>query len=83
MIERIKSGWTIRRVLYLVLGLIVLVQALVEKQWLGALFGAWFAGMGLLGVGCAGGACANPYLPKPESFTPKQINHDPISKNIR
>ena len=52
------SGWTFRRVLYLGLGTLMIVQSIVNSMWIGVLFGAYFAAMGLFAFGCAGGQCA-------------------------
>jgi hypothetical protein len=57
MKERILTNWTITRVLYLVLGLFVIIQAVTDGQWLGAAFGSYFAAMGLFAFGCASGNC--------------------------
>lgn len=57
MLQRIISGWTITRLLYAILGLMVLVQAIAQKQWAAVPFGAYFAAMGILNFGCAANAC--------------------------
>lgn len=57
MKERILKGWTARRVIYLVLGIIIMIQAYKDGQWPGILAGAYFAAMGFFAFGCAGGAC--------------------------
>jgi hypothetical protein len=58
MKERILKGWTLRRGLYLVIGIFVLVQSVMDRQWFGIFFGAYFTAMGLFGFGCASGNCA-------------------------
>lgn len=58
MKQRILYGWTIRRVLYTLMGIAVIVQAIREEQWWWILLGAYFAGMGIFSFGCASGACA-------------------------
>lgn len=60
MLQRITSGWTITRSLYAILGLMVLAQAIAEKQWAAVPFGAYFAAMGILNFGCAANACTVP-----------------------
>lgn len=57
MKERILKNWTLTRALFLVLGTIILVQAILDQQWFGILFGSYFAAMGLFSIGCAGGNC--------------------------
>lgn len=58
MKNRILTNWTVRRALYLALGVYVIVQSIIDKQWLLIVFGAYFAAMGLLAIGCASGNCA-------------------------
>jgi len=58
---RILTGWTFTRALYFILGTAVIVQAIVERQYIGLVFGAYFASMGLFGFGCAGGSCSTNY----------------------
>ncbi len=57
MKERFLSGWNFIRVLYLVLGLMVLVQSVIQREWAGVLFGIYFSAMGLFAFGCASGTC--------------------------
>lgn len=57
MIERLTTGWTITRGIFLAMGIFVIIDAIVSKQYFGIAFGAYFASMGLFAIGCAGGAC--------------------------
>lgn len=57
MKQRILTGWTFGRGVYLVLGLIIVIQSAMSGQWLGILFGSYFASMGLFAFGCAAGNC--------------------------
>ncbi|MFN3940472.1 MAG: hypothetical protein ACK4IY_07775 [Chitinophagales bacterium] len=57
MKNRILTGWTFARVLYLILGSIVIVQSILDSQWFGVAFGGYFAAMGLFAFGCASGNC--------------------------
>lgn len=57
MKERILKGWTFIRVLYLIMGSIVIVQSVLDNQWFGVAFGGYFAAMGLFAFGCASGNC--------------------------
>lgn len=56
---RLTTGWNFQRVLFVVIGSFVIVQAIVDGQWMFAAFGAYFASMGLFGYGCASGSCKN------------------------
>lgn len=57
MKNRILTGWTIQRGLYFALGLLIVVQSIIDKQWLAVIAGGYFASMGLFAFGCAAGNC--------------------------
>ena len=61
MKERILTGWTLTRVLYLVMGTYIIVQSVLDQQWIGILLGGYFASMGLFAFGCAAGNCGVRY----------------------
>lgn len=57
MKERIFTGWTFQRVIFSILGIVILIQSIVDKQWFGIAFGIYLASMGLFAMGCTGGNC--------------------------
>jgi hypothetical protein len=57
MKQRILTGWNFPRVLYLLAGIMISVQSITERQWMGVALGLYFAAMGLFAFGCAGGNC--------------------------
>jgi hypothetical protein len=57
MKQRILTNWSFVRALYLILGLGIAIQAIFSREWIGIIFGGYFASMGLFGFGCAGGNC--------------------------
>lgn len=57
MKERILTQWTLPRALFLIMGIMVIVQSVMSHQWFGVLFGGYFASMGLFAFGCASGGC--------------------------
>lgn len=57
MKERILTGWTFKRGLYVGMGAFVVTQSIMQQQWLGILPGGYFASMGLFAFGCAAGNC--------------------------
>lgn len=57
MKQRILTNWTFTRALFLVVGITVIVQSVLSQQWFGAIFGGYFAAMGLFAFGCASGNC--------------------------
>ncbi|HRG53387.1 MAG TPA: hypothetical protein PLL00_11175 [Bacteroidia bacterium] len=58
MKKRLFSNWTFVRAVYLVLGTLILMQAIITHQWLGILLGGYLASMGLFAFGCAAGNCS-------------------------
>lgn len=57
MKEKLLSGWTFSRLLYLIMGTFLVIQSFQDRQWIGVVFGAYFASMGLFAFGCASGQC--------------------------
>lgn len=58
MKRRLLNGWSIRRGIYLLIGLTILVQGVLMQEWIGIIGGAYFLVMGILGLGCADGNCS-------------------------
>lgn len=73
MKERILTGWTLTRVLYLVMGTYIVVQSVLEQQWIGILLGGYFVSMGLFAFGCAAGNCGV------GSYSQGHKNHDSVN----
>lgn len=61
MKKRILSGWTVKRVIYLGVGITVIVMAFQYREWLFGLVGIYFAAMGIFSFGCASGNCYTGY----------------------
>ncbi|TBW28725.1 hypothetical protein EZJ28_07980 [Gramella sp. KN1008] len=59
MKERILKGWNFWRVFYMLIGILMIIQAASYGQWIGILLGIYLSSMGLFGFGCAGGTCYN------------------------
>lgn len=57
MKERVLNNWSFIRVLYLVMGTLIVVQTAMSREWLGVLIGSYFVVMGLFSIGCASGTC--------------------------
>lgn len=58
MKQRILTGWTFTRTLYVVMGALIIAQSVAQQQWVGILAGSYFASMGVLAYGCAAGSCS-------------------------
>lgn len=57
MKNRLITNWTWVRALYLVFGIVMLLQTLADRQWLMVLPALYVSAMGLFGFGCASGNC--------------------------
>ncbi len=57
MKERLLTGWTFIRALYLVIGSVVIIESVMRSQWFDVALGGYFAAMGLFAFGCAAGSC--------------------------
>jgi mannose/fructose/N-acetylgalactosamine-specific phosphotransferase system component IIC len=55
--QRILTGWTFTRAMYVVLGIAFIINSIINQQWIGILFGGYFASMGIFAFGCAAGNC--------------------------
>ncbi len=63
MKKLLLSGWNFRRVIYLVGGIFITIQAVVEKQWFLLIPGVYFTSMGFFAFGCASGNCYTGFNP--------------------
>jgi len=55
--QRVFSGWNLRRIIYLLLGVMIVAQSIMMNEWFGIIAGSYFSVMGLFALGCAGGYC--------------------------
>lgn len=76
--QRLTRGWSTRRVIYLLAGLAISYQSASAGDWLPGLAGAYFAAMGLFGLGCAGGSCGLPRADE-KSDTCENISFEEVS----
>ena len=73
----IFSNWNFMRVLRLVMGIAIIVQAFVVKEVALGLAGLLFTGMAIFNAGCCGtGVC---YTPPSKNVQPqKDIDHEEV-----
>lgn len=57
MKQRILTGWTFSRALYVIVGSFIIFDSIINKQWAALGFGVYFAAMGIFAFGCAAGTC--------------------------
>lgn len=55
--QKVLTGWNFSRILYVVTGSAVLIDSVINRQWVGIIIGACFATMGIFAFGCAAGNC--------------------------
>ncbi|GAA4458390.1 hypothetical protein [Rurimicrobium arvi] len=78
MKQRLLKGWSIRRAIYLIMGLAIAFQAAAGGAWPGVLAGGYFTAMGLLGFGCAGGNCCAPSVRK-QSENDTEVSYEEVA----
>lgn len=74
--NRISTGWTFMRFFYIVMGVTIIIQAAMIRQWPGIILGGYFLVMGVLGLGCASGNCA--YVPPTKAEHSNEVSFEEI-----
>jgi uncharacterized membrane protein HdeD (DUF308 family) len=70
MKRRLFTRWTFMRILYLLAGILIAIQALLAREWPAVFIGGWFIAMGLFALGCAAGNCFSPPQTQSKKNTP-------------
>lgn len=71
------SNWNAMRIIRLALGIIIIVQGILNREWIFVALGGSLALMPLLNVGCcAGSACNTPM--KNSDRRPKEVPYQEI-----
>ena len=77
MRQGILANWNFMRLLRLGLGIAIIVQAIIVKDWTMGILGALFTSMPLFNVGCcATGGCATPV--KKDIDNTKDITYEEV-----
>lgn len=58
------KNWNFRRILYLIGGVWMTVQGLIDATWWISVFGLYFMSMAIFQFGCASGNCS---IPQPKN----------------
>ncbi len=67
------------RALRLILGVIILVQGIQQKEWIYAFAGLFLSGMAIANIGCCGvGGCQVPFRKIDETIKNKDITYEEI-----
>ena len=78
MKQILLSNWNFMRVIRLVLGIFIIVQAAMVKDWTMGLLGVFFTALPVLNIGCCGaGGCATPPKKNVETNT-KEITYEEV-----
>jgi hypothetical protein len=76
MKQMILNNWHFMRLLRLALGIFIIVQAFITKDWTLGVLGTLFAAMPLFNIGCCGtGACE---APQQKAGTSKEIRYEEV-----
>lgn len=81
MKKRILTGWTFGRALYALAGIFIIIQSVMQREWIGILPGGYFAAMGIFSFGCAAGNCFGGSCysgPKRDSAAAEEIKFEEI-----
>ncbi len=77
MKEIVLKNWNFMRALRLILGVTIIVQAVMAKDWIFGIAGVLFSAMAIFNLGCCGsGACYTPI--KKEANTNKPIIYEEL-----
>ena len=76
MKQIVFNNWTFIRLLRLVMGIVIVVQAVIAKDILFGIAGLLFTGLAVFNLGCCGtGGC---YTPINKSNTIKEISYEEV-----
>lgn len=77
MKQAILSNWNFMRLVRLGLGITIIVQAVIAKDWTMGILGALFTSMPVFNIGCCGvGGCATPV--KKDNENTKDITYEEV-----
>jgi len=77
MKQAIFSNWNFMRLIRLVLGITIIVQSIITKDWVVGILGIVFIAMPMFNIGCcAVSGCTTP--PKKVVKTPKDIAYEEV-----
>lgn len=80
--QQLFSSWGFTRILRLVLGVIILVQAIQTADVMFGLLGSFLLGQAALNIGCCGvDGCGVPYNNKAQATDEKEITYEEIRKD--
>ncbi len=74
----ILNNWTVTRGLYLIMGLLVVVQSVYEQQYFGLAIGGYFMAMAIFNFGCAAGGCCYNYAPDNTAKATEKVTTTPV-----
>ena len=78
MIQKFLSGWSFMRLLRLTLGIAIIVQGAMVKDWLFIALGALFSLMHIFNIGCCGASSCNTNYQNNNAKTVDEISFEEI-----
>jgi len=77
--KNILANWNLMRALRLILGLIIIVQGIQQKELMYAFAGILLSGMAIANIGCCGvGGCNVPSRKEDKELINKEITYEEI-----
>ncbi len=55
--KRIFSNWNLKRIAFTSIGVLIMIQAIIDHHWIDIVIGAYFASMGIFSFGCGWNQC--------------------------
>lgn len=77
--ETLLTNWHFARILRLTLGIVIIIQGMIEHEIAFTLLGVAFAGMAVFNAGCCGPAgCRTSFSNKEELAENKDVNYEEV-----
>lgn len=80
MKKLLLTNWSFRRGLFLIVGVFIIIDSAQKMEWMGIIFGSYFAIMGIFQIGCATGNCAIPLTNDVET-TKDEVQFEEVKLN--
>lgn len=75
------TNWSFRRGLFLIVGILIVIDSAQKMEWMGIIFGSYFAIMGIFQIGCASGNCTIPLTAENDTIKNKVLFEEVKLKN--
>lgn len=76
LIKQVGSHWHLMRIIRLMIGILIIAQAIADRHLMVGLLGAAFASMAIFNVGCCGSNGCTPTKQTPNN--PKEFTYEEV-----